>query len=183
LQKRPIAENNANEITDPAGSGVIGIYGRHCTIANDALIGQGTRIGNYVLIRDKTTIGIDCVIGSYVDIEGDVQIGDYVSLQSGCYLTRGVRIENEAFLGPRVVTTNDKYICHRRQTMSFVRQAPRICRAARIGGGSVLCPGITVGENAFVAAGSVVTRDVPDCVMVAGNPAKLIGRVPDDQIL
>jgi maltose O-acetyltransferase len=67
--------------------------------------------------------------------------------------------------------------------LTFKRQAPRILRAARIGGGSILCPGVTVGENALVGAGSVVTRDVPDRMIVAGNPAVSIGSVPDNEII
>jgi acetyltransferase-like isoleucine patch superfamily enzyme len=159
------------------------IWQTHCIIADDARIGEGTRIGNFVLIRDSTVIGRECMIGSYVDIEGDVRVGDFVSLQSGCYLTRGVIIEDRVFCGPRTMTLNDKYMSYGRPGMRFVRQAPRILRAARVGGGSVLCPGITVGENAVVGAGSVVTRDVPDRAIVIGNPAEVVREVPHDQII
>ena len=159
------------------------MQGQHCVVADDAEIGEGTRIGNFVFIRDRTIIGRDCVIGSYLDIEGEVRIGDHVSLQSRCYITRGVIIEDEVFCGPGVLTMNDKRIVHRRSSLQFVRAAPRILRAARIGGGSVICPGVTIGENAFVGAGSVVTRDVPDRCIVVGNPAVVIGRVPDDEII
>lgn len=159
------------------------IFGRNCIISDDAVIGNGTRIGNFVFIRDSVVIGIECIIGSYLDIEGDVQIGDRVSLQSACYLTRGVVIEDEVFCGPRMVTMNDKNISYRRPSLTFRRKAPRILRAARIGGGCMLLPGVTIGENAVVGAGSVVTHDVPDCMIVAGNPARTIGRVPDEQII
>jgi UDP-2-acetamido-3-amino-2,3-dideoxy-glucuronate N-acetyltransferase len=159
------------------------IYERNCIISEDAEIGEGTRIGNFVFIRDHVIIGAGCSVGSYVDIEGDVRIGNLVSLQSGCYLTRGVTVEDEVFCGPRLVTLNDKSICHRRSSLVFQRQAPRILRAARIGGGCVLLPGITIGENAFVGAGSVVTQDVPDHIIVAGNPARMIGRVSDEHII
>lgn len=158
-------------------------YRQHCIIFDDAQIGADTRIGNFVLIRDSTIIGKGCCIGSYVDIEGDVRIGDLVSIQSGCYLTRGVRIEDEAFLGPRVVTMNDKAIGYRRPSLRPDPQAPRILRAARVGGGSVLLPGVTVGENAVIGAGTVVTRDVPDRSILAGNPGRIVGTVPHDQII
>jgi UDP-2-acetamido-3-amino-2,3-dideoxy-glucuronate N-acetyltransferase len=157
--------------------------GQQCVIFPDVTIGEGTRIGNFVMIRSETRIGRGCTIGSYVDIEGDVTIGNFVSLQSGCYITRGVIVEDEVFCGPRVVTMNDKRIIHRRPHLTFERKPPRILRAARVGGGSLLLPGVTVGENAFVAAGSVVTKDVPDLAMVAGNPARIIGRVRDEDIL
>ena len=158
-------------------------YGNYCVISDDAEIGDGTRIGNFVLIRDKTRIGKACTIGSYVDIEGDVRIGDFVSLQSGCHITRGVIIEDAVFFGPRVVTMNDKQISYRRASVPFVPLAPRILHGARVGGGSILCPGTTVGENALVGAGSVVTKDVPDRAIVIGNPARVIGKVPAQDII
>jgi acetyltransferase-like isoleucine patch superfamily enzyme len=160
-----------------------GTYGQYCIISKREEIGKDTRIGNFVFIRENTIIGKGCTIGSYVDIEGDVRLGNFVSLQSGCYLTRGVVIEDEVFCGPRVLTLNDKRMTHRRASMIFERQAPRILRAARIGGGSVLCPGVTIGENALVGAGSVVTRDVPDRTIVVGNPARRAGLVLESQII
>lgn len=159
------------------------LWQQFCVVAPDAQIGDGTRIGNFVLIRDRTSIGADCVIGSYVDIEGDVTIGNRVSLQSGCYITRGVVIEDDVFCGPRIVTMNDRSISYRRPSLSFQRRAPRILRAARIGGGSILLPGVTIGENAFVAAGSVVVADVPAASVVAGNPAKVIRAVDPEEII
>jgi maltose O-acetyltransferase len=72
---------------------------------------------------------------------------------------------------------------YRRPALTFRNEAPRILRAARIGGGAVLCPAVTIGENAVVGAGAVVTRDVPDGVIVAGNPAQVIGHVPADEII
>src|SRR5262245_8314436 len=115
--------------------------GEYCVVFPDVTIGESTRLGNFVLIRSNTRIGRGCTIGSYVDIEGDVVIGDYVSLQSACYITRGVVIEDEVFCGPRVTTMNDKRMTHRRRSLVFERAAPRILRAARVGGGSVLLPG------------------------------------------
>jgi UDP-2-acetamido-3-amino-2,3-dideoxy-glucuronate N-acetyltransferase len=159
------------------------VRGQYCVVADDVQVGPNTRIGNFVLIRDRTVIGESCVIGSYVDIEGEVQIGNFVSLQSGCYLTRGVVIEDQVFCGPRVVTMNDKKMSHRRSALVFTRSAPRLLRGARIGGGSILCPGITVGENALVGAGSLVTNDVPDRAIMLGNPARVVGAVPTDQII
>jgi UDP-2-acetamido-3-amino-2,3-dideoxy-glucuronate N-acetyltransferase len=162
---------------------MLAIYGHNCIISEDAKIGTNTRIGNFVFIRDNTVIGKDCMVGSYVDIEGDVRIGDSVSLQSGCYLTRGVIIEDEVFCGPRIVTMNDKHISYRRPSFIFTRSAPRLLRAARIGGGSILCPGVTIGENALIGAGSVVTHDVPDRCIAMGNPARIVGPVAADQII
>lgn len=157
--------------------------GQFNVIAPDAVVGEGTLFGNFVLVRANTTIGRECRIGSYVDIEGDVTIGDHVSLQSGCYITRGVVIEDEVFCGPRVITMNDKRIAHRRPALAFVREGPRIARAARVGGGSVLLPGVTIGEGALVGAGSVVTTDVAPRTIVAGNPARVIGVVRPEELI
>jgi acetyltransferase-like isoleucine patch superfamily enzyme len=159
------------------------LLGQFSVVFPDVTVGEGTRLGNFVMIRSNTVIGVDCTIGSYVDIEGDVVIGDRVSLQSGCYVTSGVVIEDDVFLGPRVVTMNDKRITHRRSALTFVRSAPQILRAARVGGGAVLLPGVTIGANALVGAGAVVTRDVPNGAIVAGNPARVVGAVPPEEIL
>jgi UDP-2-acetamido-3-amino-2,3-dideoxy-glucuronate N-acetyltransferase len=157
--------------------------GEHCIVFDRVEIGAGTRVGNFVFIRSDTEIGSGCVIGSYVDIEGDVKIGSNTSLQSGCYITRGVIIEDEVFFGPRVVTMNDKKMTYRRKGLTFDRKAPTVLRGARVGGGAVLLPGVTVGRNALVGAGSVVTKDVPDRAIVSGNPAQIVGEVPEDELL
>jgi UDP-2-acetamido-3-amino-2,3-dideoxy-glucuronate N-acetyltransferase len=159
------------------------VLGQFSTIFPDVTIGDDTRVGNYVMIRSNTRIGEGCTIGSYVDIEGDVVIGHHVSLQSGCYITRGVVIEDEVFCGPRVITMNDKRISHRRPVLAFVREGRLIQRAARVGGGSLLLPGVTIGANAFVGAGSVVTKDVPAGAIVVGNPARIVGTVRPEEIL
>ncbi|HEY5998730.1 MAG TPA: acyltransferase [bacterium] len=134
-------------------------------VQEDVAIGAGTRVGTFTLIHAGARIGADCTIGSHCNIHRAV-LGDRVAIQTGCHVTRGVVIEDDAFLGPGVVTLNDKL---QGAPLAF----PRIGRAARVGGGSVILPGVVIGAGAVVGAGSVVTRDVPDGAVVLGSPARL----------
>lgn len=127
-------------------------------------IGIGTRVGAFTLIHEGATIGEGCTIGSHCNI-CDCRVGDRVSIQTACHITRGVVIEDDVFIGPGVVTLNDK-LTGRPQAF------PRILSGAKVGGGSVILPGVTIGRNAVVGAGSIVSRDVPDGVSVLGNPAR-----------
>lgn len=133
-------------------------------VQDEVTIGPESRVGSMTLIHRGAQIGQGVTIGSHCNI-CDCRIGDRVSIQTACHITRGVIIEDDVFIGPRVVTLNDKLT-------SGPLTYPRICRGAKIGGGSVILPGVTIGENAVVGAGSVVTRDVPAGATVVGNPAR-----------
>lgn len=126
-------------------------------------IGPGSRIGTFTLIHQGAQIGLRVTIGSHCNI-CDCRIGNRVSIQTACHITRGVIIEDDVFIGPGVITVNDTF---KGDSLFF----PRICQGAKIGGGSVILPGITVGEKAIVGAGSVVTRDVEPGGLVLGSPA------------
>jgi acetyltransferase-like isoleucine patch superfamily enzyme len=133
-------------------------------VQEDVVIGEGTRVGSFTLLHNGARIGEGCTIGSHCNI-CDCIIGRMVSIQTSCHITRGVIIEDDVFIGPGVITLNDKF---KGKELSF----PRICKASKIGGGSVILPGVVIGENAIVGAGSVVTRDVPAGGILLGNPAR-----------
>ena len=133
-------------------------------VQEDVAIGAGTRIGSFTLLHAGAVIGADCTIGSHCNI-CRCEIGSNVSIQTACHITRGVRIEDDVFIGPGVVTLNDPL---KGEGLRY----PVIMRGARIGGGSLIMPGVTIGENAFVGAGSVVTRDIASGGVSLGNPAR-----------
>jgi UDP-2-acetamido-3-amino-2,3-dideoxy-glucuronate N-acetyltransferase len=144
-------------------------------VASDA-IGDRTRIWQFVVILEGAEIGSDCNICSHCFIENDVIVGDRVTIKSGVQLWNGLRVEDDVFIGPNATFTNDKY--PRSRNADFVQLNTVIEKGAVIGAGAVVLPGIRIGSHAVVAAGAVVTRDVPANTCVAGNPAREMKREP-----
>ena len=134
----------------------------------DVLIGDAFQTGHNVLIREKTTIGDRVAIGTAAVIEGDCMIGDDARLQSLVYIPTGTRIGNRVFIGPNAVLTNDRYPPGPHESLL----GPVIRDGAVIGANATILPGVTVGEGAFVAAGAVVTKDVPPGMLAVGTPAR-----------
>ena len=140
-------------------------------------VGDNTKIWHQELsnIQD-CEIGDNCKIHSHVWIGDGVKIGNNVKIQAFCFIPSGVIIEDDAFIGPRVTMTNDKYPP---ANDSSAWLETRVCKGASIGAGAVLLPGITIGEGSRIGAGSVVTRDVPPGVVACGNPARIMaGKKP-----
>ncbi|WP_429075464.1 acyltransferase [Aeromonas veronii] len=135
-------------------------------------IGIGTRIWQYSIILEGAVIGENCNICAHTLIESDVIVGNNVTIKSGVYLWDGITIENNVFLGPSVSFTNDKYPRSKVYPDKYMRTY--IKEGASLGANATILPGITIGKNSMVGAGAVVTKDVPDNVLVIGNPAKIV---------
>jgi acetyltransferase-like isoleucine patch superfamily enzyme len=153
-----------------------------------AVVFAGTRLGERVIVgdqacvRERCEVGDDVVIGRGAFVENDVTIGDRAKVQANAYVTAYSTLEEDVFLAPGVLTTNDNFM-GRTEKRHALRKGPTIRRGARIGGGAVILPGVEIGEDAFVGAGAVVLRDVPPRVVVVGNPARQIREVPGEELL
>lgn len=134
-------------------------------------IGAGTRIWAFTHLLPGAAIGRDCNICDQVFIENDVVVGDRVTIKCGVQLWDGLRVEDDVLIGPNATFTNDLYP---RSKSDFELLITRIKHGATIGANATILPGITIGVNAMVGAGAVVTRDVPDQALVVGNPARII---------
>ncbi|EGR3111599.1 N-acetyltransferase [Vibrio parahaemolyticus] len=135
-------------------------------------IGKGTTIWQFSVVLSGAQIGEDCNLCAHTFVENDVVLGDRVTVKSGVYLWDGIVLEDDVFIGPCVAFTNDKFPRSKQYPESFSRI--KIQKGASIGANSTILPGVTIGENAMVGAGSVVTKDVPARAIVVGNPAKII---------
>ena len=136
-------------------------------IYSDVTIGDNFKSGHRILIRENTRIGNNVLVGTDSVLDGNCRLGNNISIQTNAYITAFTTIEDDVFIGPRVVTTNDKYMVHGAKLVG-----PTIKKGARIGANATLLPGVIIGEGAVVGSGAVVTSDVPPGVTVVGNPAR-----------
>jgi len=157
-------------------------------VSTGAVVFAGTTIGARVIlgdqscVRERVRIGDDVVVGRGCLIENDTTIGALTKIQADAYITAYSTLEEEVFIAPCVVTTNDNFM-GRTERLHELIAGPTIRRRARVGGGAILCPGVEVGEEAFVGAGAVVTRDVPPRKLVVGNPARVLRDVDPEELL
>jgi acetyltransferase-like isoleucine patch superfamily enzyme len=147
-----------------------------------ATVGARVILGDQSCVRERVTIGDDVVLGRGSLIENDTTVGARTKIQANAYITAYSKLEEDVFVAPCVVTTNDNFMGRTERRHALVA-GPRIRRGARVGGGAVLCPGIEIGEDAFVGAGAVVTKDVPARTAVVGNPARPLRGVPREELL
>lgn len=145
-------------------------------------IGARVIVGDQSCVRERVTVADDVVIGRGALVENDTTIGAMTRIQAEAYITAYSTLEEHVFVAPCVVTTNDNYMGRTEKRLELMR-GPTIRRGARIGGGAILCPGVEIGEEAFVGAGAVVTKDVPARALVVGNPARVLREVSADELL
>ena len=146
-----------------------------------SVIGDEAIIGDQAQVRERSVIGPQTVVGRGSAIDNDVMIGARVKIQSNVYVTAFSVVEDDVFVGPRASTTNDDTMS--RHAPDFALRGATLRRACRIGGGAVLVPDVEVGEEAFVAAGAVVTKDVPARAFMVGVPARQVREVRDEELL
>lgn len=165
-----------------------------CVIENGCLIGAGviiycgcnigedTLVADLATIRENVTIGSKTIIGRGVAIENYCTVGSNCKLETNAYITAYSKIEDYVFIAPGVVTSNDNYAARSKERYDHFKGVT-VKKGGRIGAQATILPGKVIENDAFVAAGSVVTKDVEKENIVAGNPAKFLKNVPVDQLL
>jgi len=168
------------------GEGEKTVIGDNAKIRSHTVIYAGTKIGNNfqtghgVLVREKNEIGNDVSIGSHTVVEHSVKIGNNVRIHSSAEIPEYTVLEDDVWIGPQAVLTNSRY--PRSKNSKETRKGPLIKKNAKIGANATILPGVTIGENALVGAGSVVTKDVPASKVVVGNPAHVIKDIAELEV-
>jgi acetyltransferase-like isoleucine patch superfamily enzyme len=163
------------------------VIGDGCVVCCGAIVFAGAWlaerviVGDQAYVRERAAIGAGTLIGRGSSVDNDVVVGARVRVQTGVYLAARSIVEDDVFVGPGVCTTNDDTMG--RHDASYALRGATLRRACRVGGGVVICPGVEVGEEAFVAAGAVVTKDVPARGVAMGVPARVVREVGDQDLL
>jgi len=165
----------------PAEIGEDTVVSTGAVVFAGSTIGPRSIVGDQSCIRERVHLGENCVLGRGSLIENDTTVGSGTRIQAGAYITAYSTLEEDVFIAPCVVTTNDNYMGRTERRRTEMR-GPTIRRSARVGGGAILLPGIEIGSEAFVGAGAVVTRDVPPGKLVVGSPARVLRDVSPDEL-
>jgi len=182
--KQPTLGARSTAKRDPLPPATIGdgtVISSGAIVFAGSAVGAACIVGDQSCIRERVTLADDCVLGRGSLIENDTTVGSGTRIQAGAYITAYSTLEEDVFIAPCVVTTNDDFM-GRTEKRKALMKGPTIRKSARIGGGAILCPGIEIGEEAFVGAGAVVTKDVPPGVVVVGSPARVLRDVHPDEL-
>lgn len=174
-----ISTRKVKELMHALTIGNDSLIGCSCVIYAGTKIGEKCMVGDLASIREKCEIGDSTIIGRAVTVEYETKIGNNTKIQTACHITGNMTIEDNVFFGPEVTTMNDRYMDRIGEPLG----GPHIKKGARIGGNATILPGIMIGKDAIVGAGSVVTKNVNDYTIVVGVPAKPIKIVPTEQRL
>lgn len=158
------------------------IIGTSVVIYRGASIGSRCLIADFASVRENVSIGERTIVGRGVAVENDCSIGSFCKLETNCYITAFSTLEDYVFVAPNVTTSNDNFVGRTKERFGQFKGV--IARdGARIGAGSTILPGIELGFDCLIAAGSVVTKDVPEKKIVMGIPANVCKDVPKEQLL
>lgn len=158
--------SNHKYLQQPTVIGEDSLIRSHSVIYSECEIGNNFETGHRICIRERTTIGNNCRVGTMCDLQGDLTLGDYVWLHSNVHLGKGTELASFVFIYPFVIITNDPY------PPSTMQSGVKIGEYSQIGAGSIVMPGVEIGQNVLVAAGSNVTKHLPNYSLAKGNPAR-----------
>jgi acetyltransferase-like isoleucine patch superfamily enzyme len=182
--KQPSLGARSTAKRDPLAPALIGdntVISTGAIVFAGSTVGANCIVGDQSCIRERVVLADDCILGRGSLIENDTTVGAGTRIQADAYITAYSTLEEDVFIAPCVVTTNDNFM-GRTENRKELMKGPTIRRSARIGGGAILCPGVEIGEEAFVGAGAVVTKDVPPRKLVVGSPARVLRDVAADEL-
>jgi acetyltransferase-like isoleucine patch superfamily enzyme len=182
--KQPSLGSRSTARRDPLPPARIGdgtVVSTGAIVFAGSTVGANCIVGDQSCIRERVELADDCILGRGSLIENDTTVGAGTRIQAEAYITAYSTLEEDVFIAPCVVTTNDNFMGRTEQRKTLMK-GPTIRRSARVGGGAILCPGVEIGEEAFVGAGAVVTKDVPARKLVVGSPARVLRDVADDEL-
>jgi len=182
--KQPSLGSKSTARRDPLPPARIGdgtVVSTGAIVFAGSTVGANCIVGDQSCIRERVELADDCILGRGSLIENDTTIGAGTRIQAEAYITAYSTLEEDVFIAPCVVTTNDNFM-GRTEKRKTLMKGPTIRRSARVGGGAILCPGVEIGEEAFVGAGAVVTKDVPARKLVVGSPARVLRDVANDEL-
>jgi UDP-2-acetamido-3-amino-2,3-dideoxy-glucuronate N-acetyltransferase len=158
------------------------LIGTGAVVYRGALLEAAVLVADQATVRERVRVGAFTIIGRGVVVENDCAVGRYCKLETGCYITAYSLLEDRVFIAPEVTTSNDRFIGRTEERFRHFKGVT-VRKGGRIGAGAVILPGLEVGADALVAAGSVLTRDAPARMIVLGSPARPLRPVPEEQLL